>query len=138
MIDLYIEFNNMDRMPLFEIEYNGEYYIYNIIATKDGLAVLHSDVSVEWEQDYTLDYHLEGLYELCYEDAVEQYNEEHDFNMSIDGACDYIIGHGIATEEELQLIAHINGYSIETLDSVVYARTGFNTVEQFYNEEQGA
>ncbi len=59
-----------------------------------------------------------------------------EFN-NIDGAWDYIIEYGIATQEELQLITHINGYSIETLDSVIYARTGFNTVEQFYNEEQG-
>ena len=56
---------------------------------------------------------------------------------NIDGVWDYIIECGIATQEEMELITHINGYSIETLNSVVYARTAFNTVEQFYNEEQG-
>ena len=76
MENLINEFNNMDKMPLFEIEYNGEYYIYNIIATNEGLTVQCSDISVEWERDYTLDYYLEGLYELCYENVVEQYNEE--------------------------------------------------------------
>ena len=90
MIDLYIEFNNMDRMPLFEIEYNGEYYIYNIIATDEGLEAggcggagfIPYGISVEWDDCFSvddcpsLDEHLEGLYELCYEDAVEQYNEE--------------------------------------------------------------
>jgi hypothetical protein len=44
-----------------------------------------------------------------------------------------IVERGIATEEELQLVTEINGYNIETLDSVMYARTGFQDWEQYIN-----
>lgn len=38
--------------------------------------------------------------------------------------------YSIATDDELSLITDINGYSIETLESVIYAREGLNDVEQ--------
>ena len=55
-------------------------------------------------------------------------------NLTIDKAWDYLIDTGIATYKELELITHINGYTIETLDSVVYARTGYNNIEQLMGE----
>lgn len=48
---------------------------------------------------------------------------------------DLIIGYEIATKEELSLITNINGYSVETLNDVIYARTGYRDVEQFLEEE---
>ncbi len=42
----------------------------------------------------------------------------------------YLIESGIATEEELRLVTYILGYSEETLDSVLYARTGYRTIDQ--------
>ena len=71
MIKLIEEFNNMDKLPMFEIEHNGEYYIYNIEINEEELTT-ECGISVELEEEQTLDYHLEGLYELCLEDAEER------------------------------------------------------------------
>lgn len=43
---------------------------------------------------------------------------------------DYIVSNGIATEKELILITGINGYNVETLNDVIFQRTGYRTVEQ--------
>ena len=43
---------------------------------------------------------------------------------------DYIINNGIATQSELELVTDINGYSVDTLNDVLYARTGYRSIEQ--------
>jgi len=43
---------------------------------------------------------------------------------------DYIINNCIATENELKLITCINGYNENTLNDVIYARTGYRSIEQ--------
>ena len=43
---------------------------------------------------------------------------------------EYIVDRGIATEEELRLITSINGYNIDTLNDVIYARTGYRSIDQ--------
>ena len=43
---------------------------------------------------------------------------------------DEIIERGIATESEVQLVCCIKGYSIETLNAIIYARTGYRDLEQ--------
>ena len=45
-------------------------------------------------------------------------------------AWDYIVERGIATEAELGLVTSINGYNIDTLNDVIYARTGYRDIEQ--------
>lgn len=47
---------------------------------------------------------------------------------------DYLVKNGIATENELQLITCINGYNLETLNDVIYARTGYHDLKQLINE----
>jgi signal-transduction protein with cAMP-binding, CBS, and nucleotidyltransferase domain len=47
----------------------------------------------------------------------------------IDQMWEWLVDEGIATEEELQLVTDINGYSIETLNDVLYARTGYRDQE---------
>lgn len=47
---------------------------------------------------------------------------------------DEIIMSGIATEEELQLVTDVAGYTVEVLNAVVYSRTGYNNIEQFEGE----
>ena len=47
---------------------------------------------------------------------------------------DYLIDNAIATEEELQLVTDVAGYSVRTLEGVVYARTGYNDLEQLMEE----
>ncbi len=78
MKNLIEEFNNMKSLPMFEIEVDGEYHIYYIEATSKGLeagGVTNIGFSsygliCDWEEDCSLDYHLEGLYEICLEDAM--------------------------------------------------------------------
>jgi uncharacterized membrane protein YuzA (DUF378 family) len=49
---------------------------------------------------------------------------------------DYIINNGIASEEALDLITNINGYSVDTLNDVIYAVTGYRSMEQLEGEEE--
>jgi hypothetical protein len=43
---------------------------------------------------------------------------------------DYIELNGIATNEELRLVTCINGYNEKSLNDIIYARTGYHSVEQ--------
>lgn len=47
---------------------------------------------------------------------------------------DYIVENNIATEEEVELVAQINGQSEETMESIIYARTGCRSYEQLLSE----
>tara|TARA_Y100001963_G_scaffold111963_1_gene154910 strand:+ start:673 stop:849 length:177 start_codon:yes stop_codon:yes gene_type:complete len=49
---------------------------------------------------------------------------------------DYIVETGIATEDELRLITSINGTNEDSLNSVLYSRTGYRSLEQLI--EMGA
>lgn len=44
---------------------------------------------------------------------------------------DLIIDSGIATEKEISLVTSINGYSVDTLNSILYSRTGYRNWAQF-------
>ncbi len=55
--------------------------------------------------------------------------------MSVNEIWEYIVDSGIATEDELKLITDINGYSVDTLNDVIYCRTGYHSVEQLNDEE---
>ena len=46
-----------------------------------------------------------------------------------------IVYFGIATEEELQLVTSINGYNEESLNDIIYARTGYRDIEQYKEYE---
>jgi hypothetical protein len=48
---------------------------------------------------------------------------------------DYIIDNSIASEEALTLITNINGYSVDTLNDVIYAMTGYRSMEQLEGED---
>ncbi len=48
---------------------------------------------------------------------------------------DLIIELGIATDEELELITGINGYNIDTLNDVIFYRTGYRDIEQYIEYE---
>ena len=47
---------------------------------------------------------------------------------------DAIIEYGIATAEELELVTSINGYNENTLNDVVYVRTGYRNIEQLLED----
>ena len=51
--------------------------------------------------------------------------------MNIEQLWDQIKDYDIATEDELQLVTTINGYSIESLNDIIYVRTGYHDIEQY-------
>lgn len=43
----------------------------------------------------------------------------------------FIIENGLASEETLQVVTCINGYSIETLNDIIFVTTGYHSMEQY-------
>lgn len=43
----------------------------------------------------------------------------------------FIIEYGIATEDEVQLVTAINGYTEESLNDIIYAREGYRSMNQY-------
>ena len=54
--------------------------------------------------------------------------------MTKNEVWEYLVESCIATEEELKLVTCINGFNEDTLNSVIYARTGYHSVEQLIGE----
>ena len=50
----------------------------------------------------------------------------------IDEIYDYLVDYKVATEDEICLLFNINGRNIDTLNSILYARTEFRTFEQWH------
>lgn len=50
---------------------------------------------------------------------------------------DAIVEHGIATEEELELVTAINGYHDGALNDVIYVRTGYRNIKQLLEDWEG-
>ena len=56
--------------------------------------------------------------------------------MDVSRMWDIIVEeYAIATWEELELITAINGYNEDTLNDVIYVRTGYRNIEQLLDEE---
>ena len=53
-----------------------------------------------------------------------------------DEIYDYLIDYGIATEEEISLVCSINGTNEDSLNSILYSRTGYRDIEQIKEEEE--
>ena len=52
-----------------------------------------------------------------------------------DKLYDYLLEYNICTEDELALVTSINGTNINTLESILYSRTGYRSLEQIEGEE---
>ena len=50
---------------------------------------------------------------------------------------DYLIDNEIATEKEINLVTCINGYNVEALNNIIYARTGYHDLKQHLECEGG-
>ena len=48
---------------------------------------------------------------------------------------DYLVDYGVATEDEISLVCSINGSSVDTLNSILYSRTGLRSLEQWMKIE---
>lgn len=44
---------------------------------------------------------------------------------------DYMVEQGIATDDELRLVTSIDGMNIDTLNDVLYVRTGYRDIKQY-------
>lgn len=51
--------------------------------------------------------------------------------MDLEEIYNYFIESGIATEEEINLVTTINGYNEESLNDILYVRTGYRDMEQY-------
>ena len=43
---------------------------------------------------------------------------------------EYLVNNGIATDDEIILVTNINGYNLESLNAILFARTGWHDLEQ--------
>lgn len=55
-------------------------------------------------------------------------------SRNIEDVWELLVDMEIATDEELQLVTSINGYNIDTLNDVIYVRTGYHDMEQLEME----
>lgn len=49
---------------------------------------------------------------------------------------DYLLETGACTEDELSLVTSINGTNLDTLESILYSRTGYRSLEQIQEAEE--
>lgn len=56
-------------------------------------------------------------------------------DKQVEKVWDLLIEYDIATDDEIQLVTSINGYNIEALNSIIYARTGYQCIEQVMEED---
>ena len=56
-------------------------------------------------------------------------------NDEANNLWDYLVDTQTATESELRLITSINGHNTDTLEDVLYVRTGYRTLSQLEEME---
>lgn len=57
-------------------------------------------------------------------------------NKPIEKLWDLLVNYELATESTLQLITRLNGYTLETMENVLYALTGYRSHDQFMENER--
>ena len=57
-------------------------------------------------------------------------------DQQIEKLWDLIVNYELATEQSLQLVTRLNGYTLETMEDVLYALTGYRSYEQFMENER--
>lgn len=55
--------------------------------------------------------------------------------MELNEYYDYMLEYEICSEETLDTITSINGYSEETLNDILYAKSGYRDIEQYLEYE---
>lgn len=55
--------------------------------------------------------------------------------MNIDEQWGYLVEYGYTTDDTLKVITSINGYNQETINSVIYAVTGYHDIDQLTENE---
>jgi len=49
---------------------------------------------------------------------------------------DLLVNYELASEESLKLVTCLNGYTLETMEDILYALTGYRSYEQFMENER--
>ena len=57
-------------------------------------------------------------------------------NKDTEELYDYLVEFDIATEKEIGLVCSINGTNLESLESILYVRTGYRSLEQIREMEE--
>jgi hypothetical protein len=55
--------------------------------------------------------------------------------MSLEEYYNYLIDYEIVSQETLDIITNINGYTEETLDDILYCVSGYRNIEQYLEYE---
>lgn len=55
--------------------------------------------------------------------------------MELEEVIDYLIENDIATREEIDLVTGINGHNEESIDDIIFYRTGYQDIEQYLESE---
>ena len=50
--------------------------------------------------------------------------------MDKNESVEWLIEHGVCSADEYSLVADINGDSMQTVNDILYARTGYHSIEQ--------
>jgi hypothetical protein len=54
-------------------------------------------------------------------------------NNELEYLVDTMVEYGICNDDEVRLVSAINGYSKESMLDILYARTGFRSLEQLFD-----
>jgi hypothetical protein len=54
-------------------------------------------------------------------------------NNELEYLVDTMVEYGICNDDEVRLVSAINGYSMESMLDILYARTGFRSLEQLFD-----
>ena len=57
-------------------------------------------------------------------------------NKETEELYDYLVEYEIATEEEVGLVCSINGTNLDSLESILYVRCGYRSLEQIREMEE--
>ena len=56
--------------------------------------------------------------------------------MTVDEMYDYLVDTVGVSEETVQVVTSINGYSKESMEDILYAVTGYKNFDQFESENE--
>jgi len=57
------------------------------------------------------------------------------FDKDFNEMYDYLVEYNYATDKEINLVCCINGSSLDTLNDILYAKTGYRSLEQIQEME---
>ena len=80
---------------------------------------------------------LEARVEELSMNASTKITGSEDFDLSdpeFEKISDIIVDYGVATEDEIQLVCKINGWTIDSLNDIIYARTGYKDIDSYLDE----